>query len=178
MRNVHVPSVPSREETNQQINLKVSERPGRTSAVTTYFPAVSGDGGCLQGWRGGRNHRHSAGTISLFIFYLDINLRLENFTFKKKKSDLKWGNIFFSPCENEYGCLAPTFHSSSPSPSLLRGSSLSASRLQRAHKRPREAKTPTSAPHKVTPLIFLGGTCFCTDLKQTKKKDPNANFNF
>lgn len=44
VRNVRVQSVPSREETNQQINLKVLERPGRTSAVTTDFPALIGDG--------------------------------------------------------------------------------------------------------------------------------------
>lgn len=46
---VHVRSRSRREETNQQINLEVSVGPGRTSAVTTHFPALIGDVGLPAG---------------------------------------------------------------------------------------------------------------------------------
>lgn len=46
MRDLHVQR--EREE-NQQINFNASERPGRTSAVTTDFPALIGDGGLPAG---------------------------------------------------------------------------------------------------------------------------------
>lgn len=54
-------SVPSREETDHQINLKVSEKSRRTSAVTTDFTALIADGRfCLRGRSGGLTGAHPA----------------------------------------------------------------------------------------------------------------------
>lgn len=76
MRNVHVQLVPSREETNRQINLKVLERPGRTSAVTTYFLALIGDGRQPAGMER-RVHPQTLGFVLHTFYCLFLSARQE-----------------------------------------------------------------------------------------------------
>lgn len=77
---VHVRSRSRRGETNQQINLEVSVGPGRTSAVTTHFPALIGDVGLPAGTarrvtpRTQRSSRFLSQNIS-FQSKVGINLR-------------------------------------------------------------------------------------------------------